>query len=100
MVERDLVDHLRYGRPNGTHSPKKVTTKGTKGRLAEEFGHEFMAFNLVDFVMFNGSTTACYAAAAQAEIIAIQNRTCFRINSQLKFTSFEIVKSIVYLRLL
>lgn len=58
-----------------------------------------MAFNLVDFVMFNGSTTACYAATAQAEIIAIQNGTCFQIKFQkkLKFTSFWIrAKSIVY----
>ena len=58
-----------------THSPKEVATKGTKGRLAEEFGHKFMTFHLVDFVMFDGTTTSCYAATAQAKIVPIQHVT-------------------------
>jgi hypothetical protein len=55
--------------------PQEIATKGTKGRLAEEFGNEFVTLDLVDFVMFDGSATARDPATAQTEVVAVQHGT-------------------------
>jgi len=50
--------------------PEKISAEGTERGLSEEFGHELVAFNLVDFVMFDGATTSG-DASSQAEVISI-----------------------------
>lgn len=62
-------------RVKSIYVPQEIATKGTKGRLAEEFGNEFVTLDLVDFMMFDGSATACNPATAQTEVIAVQHGT-------------------------
>ena len=50
--------------PDLSGSPEKVAAEGTECRLAGEFGHKLVAFNLVDLVMFDGAATSRDATAA------------------------------------
>ncbi len=72
-VRRDQIKSRRN--ISKKYVPQEIATKGTKGRLAEEFGNEFVTLDLVDFVMFDGSATARDPATAQTEVVAVQHGT-------------------------
>lgn len=52
--------------------PEKIPAEGTEGGLTEELGHEFVTFNLVDFVVLDGTAPPRDPTAAQTEIVTVQ----------------------------
>lgn len=50
--------------------PEEISAEGTERGLSEEFGHKLMAFNLVNFMVFDSAATPG-DTPTQAEVISI-----------------------------